>query len=469
MSFGLRRNTRIREDTLHYATEDGRYKAKQLQQERKVKEYKDTIEKLEKKIVALETERQVQHDQLQAQEKRHEEALYQSAVTNRENHVQFEKYQKLTEEKQKVEEQSKYLNDDVKSLRESSNILRAAHERLFADYQSVGKKYKLLEAENLKLKDENEDLNRSVTNLKVYKDKFVAANKEIVKIYRDKQKIAKERVKQKDVSDKMEQGYLMAIDELNERLKHSLDTIRVVKRKYDITHAEFNSQKEESEKQIKLLQGIKDENKQLKMNLNAEQIKNENNATKIDEISASLTAYADDVARKIDLKENLHKKMVEGLLTQYHKKLQKANSSMKLQKQLLEERARDDVNKLMDQQEVLSEQLMSQIKRLAKENTELKNKNKLLQDENRRILLRSRKSKAKRQLNEEMTSTWRSELLLSKDRTQRQKDKFSKFTETFGSHTDLYTRYHGIPNDRVRSRRSLASSSLIAAMNETKN
>ena len=49
MSFGLRRNTRIREDTLHNATEDGRYKAKQLQQERKVKEYKDTIEKLEKK------------------------------------------------------------------------------------------------------------------------------------------------------------------------------------------------------------------------------------------------------------------------------------------------------------------------------------------------------------------------------------------------------------------------------------
>ena len=49
MSFGLRRNTRLREDTLHNATEDGRYKAKQLQQERKVKEYKDTIEKLEKK------------------------------------------------------------------------------------------------------------------------------------------------------------------------------------------------------------------------------------------------------------------------------------------------------------------------------------------------------------------------------------------------------------------------------------
>ena len=122
------------------------------------------------------------------------------------------------------------------------------------------------------------------------------------------------------------------------------------------------------------------------MKLNAEQIKNENNATKIDEISASLTAYADDVARKIDLKENLHKKMVEGLLTQYHKKMQKVKSSIKLQKQLLEERAKDDVNKLIDQQEVLSEQLMSQIKRLAKENTELKNKNKLLQDENRRIL-----------------------------------------------------------------------------------
>ena len=130
------------------------------------------------------------------------------------------------------------MNDDA-ITRESSNILRAAHERLFADYQSIGKKYKVLEAENLKLKDENEDLNRSVTNLKVYKDKFVAANKEIVKIYRDKQKLANERVKQKSVSDKMEQGYLMAIDELNERLKHNLDTIRVLKRKYDITHAEL--------------------------------------------------------------------------------------------------------------------------------------------------------------------------------------------------------------------------------------
>ena len=46
MSFGLRRNTRIREETLHNATEDGRYKAKQLQQERKMKEYEETIEKL---------------------------------------------------------------------------------------------------------------------------------------------------------------------------------------------------------------------------------------------------------------------------------------------------------------------------------------------------------------------------------------------------------------------------------------
>lgn len=467
MSFGLRRHTRIREDTLHNATEDGRYKAKQLQQERKVKEYKETIEKLEKKIVALETERQVQHDQLQAQEKRHEEALYQSAVTNRENHVQFEKYQKLTEEKQKVEEQSKYLNDDVKSLRESSNILRAAHERLFADYQSIGKKYKVLEAENLKLKDENEDLSRSVTNLKIYKGKFVAANKEIVKIYRDKQKLANERVKQKDVSDKMEQGYLMAIDELNERLKHSLDTIRVVKRKYDITFAEFNSHKEDSEKQMKLLQAIKDENEQLKTNLNLEQIKNENNATKIDDLSASLTTYADDVARKIDLKDTLHQKMVERLLTQYNKKIQKATSNMKLQKQLVEERARDDVNKVMDQQEVLSAQLMSQIKRLANENNELRNKNKLLQDENRRIILHSRKNNTKRQLNEKISSRLRSETFLPKDRTHRHVQNFS--TETFGSHNGYYTRNRSLPNGRTRPRRSLASSSLISAMNETKN
>ena len=197
-------------------------------------------------------------------------------------------------------------------------------------------------------------------------------------------------------------------------------------------------QKEKCEKYIKLLQGIKDENKQLKMKLNAEQIKNENNATKIDELSASLTAYADDVARKIDLKENLHKKMVEGLLTQYHKKMQKVKSSIKLQKQLLEERAKDDVNKLIDQQEVLSEQLMSQIKRLAKENTELKNKSKLLQDENRRILLRSRKSKTKRQLNEEMTSTWRSELFYPKIERNDTKRRFQNLRKLLDP-TQIFT------------------------------
>ena len=48
MSFGLRRNTRIREETLHNATEDGRYKAKQLQQERKMKEYEELQQDLKK-------------------------------------------------------------------------------------------------------------------------------------------------------------------------------------------------------------------------------------------------------------------------------------------------------------------------------------------------------------------------------------------------------------------------------------
>ena len=155
MSFGLRRNTRIREETLHNATEDGRFKAKQLQLERKMKNYEETIEKLEKKIATLETEKRLQHDQLQVQEKRHEEALYQSAVTNRENHVQFEKFQKLALEKQQVEEKSQNLNADVMSLQESSNILRAAHERLFTDYQLVGEKCKQLQEENVKLKELN--------------------------------------------------------------------------------------------------------------------------------------------------------------------------------------------------------------------------------------------------------------------------------------------------------------------------
>ena len=93
----------------------------------------------------------------------------------------------------------------------------------------------------MKLKDENEDLNRSVVNLKVYKEKFVATNKEIVKIYRDKQNIVNEKFQLKNVSEKMEKGYLMAIDELNERLKHTLDTIRVLKRKYDVTHSEYKA------------------------------------------------------------------------------------------------------------------------------------------------------------------------------------------------------------------------------------
>ena len=108
---------------------------------------------------------------------------------------------------------------------------------------------------------------------------------------------------------------------------------------------------------------------------------------------------------------------------------------------MLEERAKDDVNKLMDQQEVLSEQLMSQIKRLARENTELKNKSKLLQDENRRILLRSRKSKTKRQLNEEMTSTWRSETFYPKIERIDRKARFQNLRKLLDP-TQIFTPGH---------------------------
>ena len=53
------------------------------------------------------------------------------------------------------------------------------------------------------MKGENEDLNRSVVNLKVY-EKFVATNKGIVKIYRDKQNIVIEKFQLKIVSEYME-------------------------------------------------------------------------------------------------------------------------------------------------------------------------------------------------------------------------------------------------------------------------
>lgn len=388
MSFGLRRNTRIREETLHNATEDGRYKAKQLQQERKMKEYEETIEKLEKKISTLETQKQLQHDQLQVQEKRHEEALYQSAVTNRENHVQFEKFQKLAIEKQQVEEQSKHLDSDVKSLQESSNILRAAHERLFTDYKLVGEKCKKLEEENMKLKDENEDLNRSVVNLKVYKEKFVATNKEIVKIYRDKQNIVNEKFQLKNVSEKMEKGYLMAIDELNERLKHTLDTIRVLKRKYDVTHSEYKANRELFDKQKEMILQAKNENRQLEINANLQKVKNEENVKKIENMSASLTMYADEVAKTMNSKDANFKKMMQDMQSKYQKKIQKLSTSSKLQKHILEERARDDVIKVIDQQEVVSSQLMDQIKRLANQINILKFKNRELLDENRKMHLK---------------------------------------------------------------------------------
>jgi hypothetical protein len=388
MSFGLRRNTRIREETLHNATEGGRFKAKQLQLERKMKDYEETIEKLEKKILTLKTEKRIQHDQLQVQEKRHEEALYQNAVTNRENHVQFEKFQKLASEKQKVEEKSQNLNADVTSLQESSNILRAAHERLFTDYQLVGEKCKQLQEENLKLKDENEDLNRSVVNLKVYKEKFVATNKEIVKIYRDKQNVINEKFQLKNVSEKMEKGYLMAVDELNERLKHCLDTIRVLKRKYDNTYSEYQLQKDLVEKQKQGISDLKVQNNQLEIHSNLQKIKNEENIKKIENMSTSLTMYADEVAKTISTKEKKYKEAIEEMKNIYKNKIKKLSSGCKLQKQILEERARDDVIKVVEQQKVVSSQLMQQIKHLVEQIDHLKNRNKLLLDENRAIHLK---------------------------------------------------------------------------------
>ena len=120
--------------------------------------------------------------------------------------MQFEKFQKLAIEKQQVEEQSKHLDSDVKSLQESSNILRAAHRRLFTDYKLVGEKCKKLEEENMKLKDENEDLNRRCCKFESVQRKVCLYNKEIVKIYRDKQNIVNEKFQLKNVSEKNGEG-----------------------------------------------------------------------------------------------------------------------------------------------------------------------------------------------------------------------------------------------------------------------
>ena len=76
---------------------------------------------------------------------------------------------------------------------------------------------------------------------------------------------------------KMEKGYLMAIDELNERLKHTLDTIRVLKRKYDVTHSEYKANRELFDKQKEMILQAKNENRQLEINANLQKVKNEEN------------------------------------------------------------------------------------------------------------------------------------------------------------------------------------------------
>ena len=69
-------------------------------------------------------------------------------------------------------------------------------------------------------------------------------------------------------------------------------------------------------------------------------------------MSASLTMYADEVAKTMNSKDAKFKKMMQDMQSKYQKKIQKLSTSSKLQKQILEERARDDVIKVIDQQEV---------------------------------------------------------------------------------------------------------------------
>ena len=69
----------------------------------------------------------------------------------------------------------------------------------------------------------------------------------------------------------------MAVDELNARLKYSLDTIRVLKRKYDNIYSEYELKKNVLEKQKQEISDLKIQNNQLGTNLNVQKLKNEEN------------------------------------------------------------------------------------------------------------------------------------------------------------------------------------------------
>ena len=102
----------------------------------------------------------------------------------------------------------------------------------------------------------------------------------------------------------------MAVDELNERLKHCLDTIRVLKRKYDNIYSEYQLQKDLVEKQKQGISDLKVQNNQLEINSNLQKIKNEENIKKIENtqpITSNINVLLNRI--KVNKKNETRKKL----------------------------------------------------------------------------------------------------------------------------------------------------------------
>jgi|EP00505_MAST-04D_sp_SCG-Rhode-Island_P001818 hypothetical protein len=293
---------------------------------------------LEERIVILETENRVLKGELEASAKRHEEALYQTAVTNRENHLQLERFQKLTLENSSLDKERQKLEDTVRSIEESSNVLRAAHERLFIDYKKVAHNHDLRVSENETLKTESAELKRQVDNLNRFKDKFVATNKEIVKLYRENQR---HQHINKDMSEhfaQVETGYTIVFDELHKRLADRQHDLQFLYNKYKDTKSKAERVVGVLEKQGNVVKVIQEKCKQVRKGAIFHKIENEGRMKEIEDMNNMLESYITQVTAATEEQELVHQRKLQDQRMSYEKQLEKVRWELNMERNIIDDR-----------------------------------------------------------------------------------------------------------------------------------
>ncbi len=327
------------------------------------------IDDLESQIMVQEAENRVLKQQLETTGKKHEESLYQTATVNRENQVQFAKYQKLEDERNSLAKQNEGIQGSVKSLEESGNVLRAAHERLFIDYKKVASQHDKMVKDMEAAKAESRELKFQVGSLTRYKEKFVATNKEIVKIYRDNKRLKHENTEIGKHFKEVETGYTLVFEEMQKRIKEGKFDLQVLYNKYKQSCTNAASVESLLDQQTLAVNKIQTECQQVRTDMLVQTEKNASLEKQIEGMKTTMEFYVSQVTKAAEEQENSHKHQIRKTRVAGENAVEKVRKELSVERNIIEERWKDRLRtierKYHTVSKALNETISSQAQRIA--------------------------------------------------------------------------------------------------------